>query len=147
MRKTLLFIVLAALLVPAAALAKGKPTTTTTSNGHKGGKSAPKVMYVLTGSLSGYQPYDSSTQTNGMITIAVKHSNYHGKALKNTSITLAVGAKTKITLENGVTAITDNDNGTVKIKAAKKVAAADLVATLQAGTAAQVIDRGAPSSS
>jgi len=47
------------------------------------------------------------------------------------TLTFAVDAKTKISLENGVTAITNGDKRIVKIKAAKKIAAADLATTLR----------------
>ena len=40
--------------------------------------------------------------------------------------------------------IADGDNGLVMIRAAKKVAPADLATTLQASPAKQVIDMGAP---
>jgi hypothetical protein len=135
MKKGILLAVVAALLItPAAAMA---------SHGNKGGKSAPKVMYVLRGKLSAYTPYNAGTQTAGSITIAVSGANYHGKALKGQSLTFPVGANTKISLENGVAAIADGDRGIVKVKAAKKIAAADLAATLQATTARQIVDQGA----
>lgn len=137
MKKTILIAAAAALLLaPTAALAKG-------GAGHgKGGKAAPKVMYVLHGTLSAYTAYDAATSTNGSITIAVTSANHHGRSLANSSLTFPVGPKTKISLENGVTAIADGDNGLVKIKAAKKIAPADLAATLQAATPFQVVDDG-----
>ena len=134
MKKGILLAFVAALMItPAAAFA---------SHG-TGGKSAPKVQYVLRGKLSSYTPYNAATQTAGSITIAVSSANYHGKALKGQSLTFPVGANTKISLENGVAAIADGDNGIVKIKAAKRIAAADLAATLQATTARQIVDQGA----
>jgi len=136
MKKGLLLAFVAALMItPAVSVAKGAT----------GSVANPKVMYVLHGTLSSYTAYNAVTSTPGSITILVKSSNYHGRALKNTSLTFPVGANTKIVLNNGVTAIADNDSGIVKIKAVKKVAAADLAATLQAQTARQIIDNG-PSS-
>jgi hypothetical protein len=137
MKKGILLAVVAALMVtPAAAMAKGP--------GH-GGKGAPKVMYVLKGTLSSYSPYDSVTPANGSITITVTHANHHGNSLKGQVLTFPVDANTTVSLENGVTAIADGDNGMVKVKAAKNIAPADLAATLQATPARQVVDQG-PSS-
>jgi hypothetical protein len=138
MKKGILLPVVAALLIaPAAAMA---------NHGH-GGKGAPRVMYVLHGKLSAYTPYNNSIYgpMDGSITIDVTHANHHGKALKTMSLTFPVGPNTKISLENGVSSIADGDRGMVKIKAAKRIAAADLAATLQAIAARQVIDKG-PSS-
>lgn len=137
MKKTILIAALAALLVVPAALAKGPGT-----GKGSGGKGAPKVMYVLHGTLTGYTAYDPSTSTNGSITIAVTKANKHGRSLVGSSLTFPVGPNTQIALENGVTAIADGDHGLVKIKAAKKIPAADLATTLQAATPFQVVDEG-----
>jgi len=140
--KKVIALLAVALLVPSVALAKGNPGT----HGGKGKGHAPKVTYVLKGTLSGYTAYDASSSTNGSITIAVSRANYHGKALKGQTLTFPVDGKTKITLDKGVTAISDGDRGIVKVRAAKKIAAADLASTLQASSASHVIDQGAPSS-
>lgn len=139
MKRALIFAI-AALMVPSVALAKGNP-----GHGHQGGKSAPKVAYILKGTLSAYTAYDSASNTAGTITIAVTHSNHHGAALKGQSLTFPVDAKTKVTLQDGVTAITDNDKGIVTVRAPKKIAAADLATTLQTYSARHVIDQGASS--
>ena len=135
--KKALILVFAALVIPSVALAS-KPATT-------GGRSAPKVMYILKGTLSAYTAYDSSTSTNGSITILVSHANYHGRALKGQSLTFPVGANTKVTLNDGVTAITDGDTGVVTVRAPKRIPAADLAATLQTYTARHIIDQGTSS--
>ena len=49
-------------------MAKGKPPTAVTHTNH--GKA--RVMYVLKGTIYAYTAYDSSTQTNGSLTIDVK---------------------------------------------------------------------------
>ena len=134
MKKALL-LVIAALMVPSIALA-AKPAPAA-----KGGKGGPKVVYVLKGKLSAYSAYNAPT--NGSITIVVSHANYHGKALRGMTLTFPLDAKSKISLENGLTTITDNDNGIVKVKAAKNIAAANLAATLQAIAARQVVDQRA----
>jgi hypothetical protein len=129
MKKSLILI-LAALMIPSVALA-AKPA-------HSGAAHQPNVAYILHGTLSAYSPYDAAS-----ITILVSHANYHGSALKGQSLTFPVGPNTRISLENGVTAIADNDHGIVKIRAAKRIPAADLASTLQASTARQIVDQGA----
>ena len=135
MKKGLLLAVLAALMItPAVALAKSDT----------GPMGNPRVLYILRGTLSAYTAYDAGTQTAGSITILVKRANYHGWALRNTSLTFPVGATTTIVLNNGVTAIADGDRGAVKVKAPLRIAKADLAATLQTKTARQIIDNGPP---
>jgi hypothetical protein len=140
--KKVLLLATAALMIPGVAFAKGNP-------GHGGpgthGKSAPKVLYVLKGTLSGYSAYNSTASTNGSITIVVSRANYHGKALKGQTLSFPVDSKTRISLENGVTTVTDGDKGIVKIKAPKRIAAADLASTLQTYSARQVVDQGTSS--
>ena len=133
--KKALILVFAALMIPGVALASPPA-----SPGH----SAPKVAYILRGTLSAYSPYDAATSTNGSITILVAHSNYHGRALHGQTLTFAVTANTRISLADSVTAITDGDKGSVRVRAARRVPAADLPATLQASPARRIHDRGAP---
>jgi hypothetical protein len=140
MKTTLLLALTAAIALPTAAFA-GKPPV---KQNHAGGKGQPKVTYLLKGSLSGYTA--ASTGGNGSITIAVSHSNWHGHALKGQSLTVPVTTGTKIVLHSGVTTITDGDTGIVKVRAAKKLAPADVVAALQAATARQVVDQSAGTS-
>lgn len=134
--KKALFFAIAALLVPGVALAKGKPPTGPGSHG----KSAPKVLYILKGTLSGYTAF-SAPSTNGSITIVVSRANYHGKALKGQTLTFPVDAKTKVVFPNGATTITDGDKGIVKVRAPKRIAAADLASTLQTFSAKQIVDQ------
>ncbi len=132
MKKALLLVV-AALMVPGVALA-AKPA--------HGPKTPPQVTYVLKGTLSNYTAYDSGTMTNGSITIVVSHANKHAKSLKGQTLTFPVDANTKISLADGVTAITNGDMGVVKVRAAKHIPAADLATTLQAESAKQIVDQG-----
>jgi hypothetical protein len=137
--KRLLPFVIAALVIPSVALAKGKPP--------KPGKSAPKVQYIFKGTLSGYTAYDSSTSTNGSITILVKHSNRHGKALKGQTLTFTgeVTVSTKVRLHHGVaTGIsgTGGDRGVVKLRAPKRIDPSALMSTLESTPVRQVIDQG-----
>lgn len=122
MKKALVFLV-AALALPTS-VAFAKP-----SHPAKGGKSAPKVMYVLKGSLSAYTAATSSTP--GSITIDVKHSNYHAKALNGQTMTFTLTSSTRVTNGHGkpVTQIADNTNGVVKFKAPLRMAQGTDLAT------------------
>jgi hypothetical protein len=150
MKKLLPFLI-AALVIPSVALAKGKPPTAGTHTNH--GKA--KVMYVLKGLLSTYVPYTPATTTtaaaDGSIMIQVQHSNRHGKLLVGADpITIDIGQNTKINLRNGVTQITDGDYGMVKVRAArlafKSATLADVQAALLNQPAHGVTDWGSPSS-
>ena len=146
MKKVLPFAV-AALMIPSVALAKAPSSHSGTHTNH--GKA--KVMYVLKGTLSAYTAYDSSTSTNGSITIAVTHSNRHGKALVGSSLSFTgmVVSNTKVVLADGVTVIADGDSGIVKLRAPKEpkdVSASDLAAALTALPVKHVIDQGSSSS-
>jgi hypothetical protein len=133
--KKALILVLAALVIPSAALA-AKP-----AHGHK---KPHMVTYVLRGTLSAYTAYDSVTPANGSITILVKHADKHGHALKGQSLTFAIDANTKLHLAKGLTTVTDGDRGGISLRAPRKIAPADLVATLQLSPAKHIVDRGAP---
>jgi hypothetical protein len=133
-------------MIPSVALAKGKPPTAGTHTNH--GKA--NVMYVLRGMIYAYTPYDSTTQTNGSITIDVKSSNRHGKLLNGqTGVLITVGPKTKIELENGVTSIaaaSPGDLGAVKVRAPrlafKTATLTDVETALQNHAAHMVTDWG-----
>jgi hypothetical protein len=132
MKRAIIFLVAALALPTTAALAKGPPANR--------GKSAPKVLYILKGTLSGYTPYDSSTSTNGQISITVKHSNYHARALKTKTLTIAVTAKTRVTFRNGTTLDQiEGAKGRLTVRAPRRIAPADLEATLQTYPARHVI--------
>jgi hypothetical protein len=143
--KRVLPFVIAALLIPGVALAKPNPTKGTHTNHGKA-----KVQYVLHGQLSGFTAFDSSTSTNGSITINVMHSNRHGRALKGMSLTFTgmVTSSTKVVLQDGLTVITDNDNGIVKVRAPKQpkdVSGSDLATLLTGMPVRQIIDQGSSS--
>jgi len=130
--KKLILLAVVALVLPAVAVAK--PTHPP--------KPAPQTTYILKGTLSNYAAYDSVTPANGSITILVSHGNKHAKSLKGATLTFPVDANTKITLRDGVTAIANGDTGVIKIRAAKKIAPADLATTLQAIAPKQIVDQG-----
>ena len=141
--KKLLPLLIAALMIPGVALAKGpKP-----GQGPAGSHGKAKVVYLLKGSLSAYTAYDSSTSTNGSITLDVKRANRHGRALKDTQLVFTgmVTSGTKISLSNGVTVIADGDRGIVKVRAPrepKTMSGSDLTAVLTALPVRQVLDQG-----
>ena len=144
--KKVLLLVIFALVIPGAALAKGNPSKASHGNHGKA-----NVKYVLKGTLSGYSAYDSSTSTDGNITIVVNRANRHGRALKGMTLTFTgqVVSATKIKLPDGATVIADNDNGLVKVRAPrepKSMSGSDLAAILTALPVRQVVDQG-PSSS
>jgi hypothetical protein len=96
-----------------------------------------------------YTAYDSSTSTPGSVTIDVNHSNRHGRLLVGQTITISLGANTKINLENGVTSIAASqpgDLGMVKVRgpklAFKSAALTDLQTALQNQPAHMVTDWG-----
>ena len=107
MKKALVFLVVALALPTTVAFAKGTP------GAH--GKSNPRVMYVLKGSLSNYQA--ASSTADGSISITVKHSNFHGRALKDQTLTFSTTMSTRVTFKNGATQITDGARGVLKFKA------------------------------
>jgi hypothetical protein len=108
MKKTLVFLAVALAIPTSVALAKGTP------GAH--GKSSPKVMYVLKGTLSNYTAATSDT-VDGSISITVNHSNYHGRALKGQTLTFSTTMKTKVNFPNGATQITDGAKGVLKFRA------------------------------
>ena len=132
MKKALL-IVFAALMIPSVALA-AKPAHVT--------KAPPQATYELKGTLSNYTPYNSVGPVNGSITILVSDANPGAKSLKGQTLTFAVDSHTTIELKDGLTTITNGDDGMVKVRAAKDIAPAALAATLQASPATQIHDHG-----
>ena len=142
MKRVLPFMI-AALLIPGVALAKGpKPGKGPGSNHGKA-----KVLYVLKGTLSAYSPYDSTTPANGSITIDVSRANRHGRALKGMQLVFTgqIASGTRISLGDGVTAIADNDNGLVKVRAPREprtMSGSDLAAILTTLAVRQVVDQG-----
>jgi hypothetical protein len=156
MRKLLFSIVVLSLAIPGFALAaKGKPgkpgtstnvttvttNVTTTSASHS--KAAPKVMYVLKGTVTNYGAANGAV--DGMVTLTVKSANRAGKNLtaylKSDSLTFAVSSATKIVLHDGV-AIANGDKVIVKVRGPK--AAAAFVTAAPTLKAFQVLDQGAP---
>jgi hypothetical protein len=153
-RKLIVVAALASVSVPAAALAAKPPhpstpastnansnangTSTTDSSSSAGTHSksgSAKVLFVLTGTLTGYSP--ASGDAPGLVSITVKSSNFEKTVLKGQTLAFGVGSGTKIVLHEHA-AIAVGDDGTVKVRATKMAA----VTTLDTLTASQVLDRG-----
>ena len=108
MKKLIVFLVVA-LAIPSVAFASGSPSQTR-------GKSNPMVMYVLKGTFSSFTA--ATADTDGSISITVSHANYHGRQLKgDTPLPFTVTASTRITFENGSTALKDGATGMLKFRA------------------------------
>lgn len=103
MKKAIVLLVVALAIPTSVAFAKASPTR---------GKSNPRVMYVLKGTLSSYQAATSTA--DGSISITVNHSNYHGRALKDQTLTFSTTMNTRVT---GATTISDGAKGVLKFKA------------------------------
>ena len=86
MKKAIVLLVVALAIPTSVAFAKASPTR---------GKSNPRVMYVLKGTLSSYQAATSTA--DGSISITVNHSNYHGRALKDQTLTFSTTMNTQVT--------------------------------------------------
>lgn len=118
--KKAIVLVAAALVIPTGvAFAKANPTR---------GKSNPKVMYVVKGTLSSYLAATSTT--DGSISITVNHSNYHGRALRGQTLTFATSMSTRVTYKHGATSITDGARGVLKFKAPLRLGAGTDAATV-----------------
>lgn len=149
MKKAIPFVI-AALMIPSVALAKGPSPKAGTHTNH--GKA--KVMYVLKGMIYNYVAYDSTSATPGAITIDVNHSNRHGRLLVGQTVTVALGANSQLLMENGVTSVAatqPGDQGMIKIRAPrmafKGATTALMTSALANQPAKMVVDWGAPSSS
>jgi len=119
---TLVLVVLALAIPTGVALAKGPSPTP--------GKSAPKVTYILKGTLSNFAA--ASTTADGSVTINVTHSNFHARALVGQQLTFAVSLKTPTTLMGGT--IINGARGIVKFRAPLRVSNTTLMTALTATT-------------
>ena len=132
MLKRTLVVASLALAIPTVALA-AKPQASTSKS-----KAAPKVTYILKGTLSDFAA--ASTTANGSVTIHVTHSNYHAKALVGQDLTFAVSMTTPTRLMGGT--IINGARGIVKFRAPLKVSNTTLMTALTATTpmtASQII--------
>ena len=142
MRKLILLAVVA-LALPTLALAAKPASPGKSQEPHGKAAATPTVMYVLKGTLTAFTA--SNGTTNGSVSLLVKSANHHGASLKNTTLTFAVSATTKVVTGKNA-AVTVNDKGLVQVRGPKKIGATDNLATvLQALTAKKLIDQGAAS--
>jgi hypothetical protein len=121
MKKLIVFLAVALAIPTSVALAKANPTR---------GKSNPKVMYVLKGTLTNYTA--ATTTSDGSISIVVNHSNYHGRALKGKTVgPFVVTMNTRITFKNGATTLSGKARGILKFRAPLRfTSGTDLAAAL-----------------
>jgi hypothetical protein len=106
MKRAIVLVAVALAIPTSVAFAKGTP------GAH--GKSNPRVMYVLKGTLSNYAAATSTAP--GSISITVAHSNFHS-ALKGQTLTFSTDMKTRLTFPNGATTVSDGAKGVLKFKA------------------------------
>jgi hypothetical protein len=123
-RKTLATLVLA-LTITSVALA-----ATAQASSHSKTKAAPKVTYILKGTLSNFTA--ASTTTSGSVTINVTHSNYHAHALVGQQLTFAIAMTTPTNLMGGT--IVNGARGIVKFRAPLRVSNTTLMTALTATT-------------
>jgi hypothetical protein len=119
MKKGIVFLAVVLVIPTSVACAKANPTL---------GRSHPKVMYVVRGTLLGYQA--ATSLADGSISIMVKHSNYHGRALRGQTLTFSTTMKTRVTFKHGATSITDGARGVIKFKAPLRMGAGTDMATV-----------------
>jgi len=128
------------LILFALALAITSVAFATTAQASSQSKAAPKVTYILKGTLSDFTA--ASTTANGSVTIHVTHSNYHAKALVGQDLTFAVSMKTTTTTMGGT--IINGARGIVKFRAPLRESNTTLMTSLTATTpmpASQIIAR------
>lgn len=119
----------------ALALAITSVAFATTAQASSHSKAAPKVTYILKGTLSNFTAASTAadgTVTNGSVTINVTHSNYHARALVGQQLTFAVSMKTSTTLMGGTNI--NGAHGIVKFRAPLRESNTTLMASLTATT-------------
>ena len=124
----------------ALALAITSVAFATTAQASSHSKAAPKVTYILKGTLSDFTA--ASATANGSVTIHVTQSNYHAKALVGQDLTFAVSMNTTTTTMGGT--IINGARGIVKFRAPLRQSNPTLMASLTASTpmtASQIIAR------
>ena len=116
------------LLVVALAIPSGVAFAKSPHKHGTHGKSRPRVMYVLRGTLSSYTA--ATTTADGQISITVRHSNFHGRALRGQTLTFPTSMRTRVTFRHGATQITDGARGILKFRAPLKMGAGTDLATV-----------------
>jgi hypothetical protein len=120
MKKAIVLLVVALAIPTSVAFAKGPGTH---------GKSNPKVMYVLKGTLFAYTAATSTAE--GQISITVNHANYHGRKLKGQTLTFSTTSHTRVTFKHSTaTTISDGAKGVLKFKAPLRMGAGTDIATV-----------------
>jgi hypothetical protein len=101
--------------------AQGKPSTSAPARCARGGAHAKQVTFVLHGKLSAYTA-PTATQA-GSVTMAVTGGNCFARALAGTAITFALGKSTRVV---GGGSVSDGDRGSIQLRGARTLGAAEL---------------------
>jgi hypothetical protein len=134
MRKLLALVAALALAVPAIALV-AKPAQPGQSV--QPGKSAPKVQYVMKGTLTSFTA--SAGGADGSIAFTVTKSNHQRAGLKDKALTLLVKPSTKVVFDTDGQ-LTAGETVVVKVRELKRTT--DASTLLNGKEARQVIDQG-----
>lgn len=124
----ILFVLALALALPAVALA-AQPA--------QPGKSAPKVQYVLKGTLTSFTA--STGGADGSIAFTITNANRHRAALKDQPLTLLIKPTTRVVLDTDGE-LTAGETVIVKVRELRRTT--DALALLNGKDARQVIDQG-----
>ena len=115
MHKVLMIVLAAALAVPALAIAAQPAQPGKSLATH--GKSNPKVMYVLRGTVSGFTA--ASTGSDGALAIHVTAANYHARGLKGQDLAFTVKTSTAMKVGKDA-ALSPGDKVMVKFRDFKR---------------------------
>ena len=123
-------------LVIVLALALALPALALAAQPAQPGQSAPKVQYILKGTLTSFTP--STGGADGSITFTVTQSNHHRLQLKDQPLTLLIKPTTMIVLDTDGE-LTAPETVIVKVRELRRTT--DALALLNGKNARQVIDQ------
>ena len=118
------------------ALALSAPGLALAAQPAQPGKSAPKVQYILKGTLTSFTP--STGGADGSLTFTVTKANRHRAALKGQSLTLVIKPTTKVVFD-GDGGLEPDEAIIVKVRELRRTT--DALALLNGKNARQVIDQ------
>jgi ABC-type transport system substrate-binding protein len=123
-------------LVIVLALALALPALALAAQPAQPGKSAPKVQYVLKGTLTSFTA--STGGADGSIMFTVTQANRHRAALKDQSLMLVIKPTTRVVLDTDGE-LTPGETVIVKVRELRRTT--DALALLNGKNARQVIDQ------
>ena len=118
------------------ALALSAPALALAAQPAQPGKSAPKVQYILKGTLTSFTP--STGGADGSLAFTVTKANRHRAALKGQSLTLVIKPTTKVVFD-GDGGLEPDEAIIVKVRELRRTT--DAPALLNGKNARQVIDQ------